>query len=128
MGYDATLLELVLEHFERSDRGKDDSITLPYTNIEKCFLQLNETYEGTILFYLISPNLFELIKHSDKFEYFREPQHKNINGRRFSLYGGLCGSVVIVDTLLYGKNYVWFMNRKQDSTPNTFLKHKLIIS
>lgn len=127
MGYDATLLELLLEHFERSDRGKDVNITLPYTNIEKCFLQLNEDYEGTIQVYLISPDLFELIRNSDKFEYISKTQHKSINGRRFILYGLLYGSAVIVDSSLYGHNYIWFANKIQDST-YTFLIHKLIIS
>lgn len=125
-GYEVTLLELLLEYFERSDRGEDASITLPYTNIEKCFLQLNETYDGAKI-YLISPDLFELIKYSDKFEYSQEPQHKSINGRRFTLYGVLYDAVIIVDSSLYGHNYIWFANRIQEST-NTFLKHKLIIS
>lgn len=127
MGYNATLLELLLEHFERSDRGEDASITLPYTNIEKMFLQLNETYEGTIQVYLISPDLFELIRNSDKFKYISEIQHKSINGKRFTLYGVLYGSAIIVDSSLYGRNYIWFANKIQDST-YTFLKHKLIIS
>lgn len=127
MGYDITLLELLLEHFEMSERGEDVSITLPYTNIEKCFLQLNETYEGTIQIYLISLDLFELIRHSDKFGYISEIQHKSINGRRFTLYGVLYGSAVIVDSSLYGKNYIWFANKIQESM-NTFLIHKLIIS
>lgn len=128
IGYEITLLELLLEYLEKSDRGEDVNITLPYTNIDKCFLQLDEAYEGTIRAYLISPDLFELIKYSDKFEYFTEPPHKSINGRRFTFYGMLYNiAAIIVDSSLYGHNYIWFANRIQGST-NIFLKHKLIIS
>ena len=124
MRNEITLIEILLELLEKSDKGEDVNITLLYTNIEKCFLQLTNN-EGPILVYLISSDLFELIKHLDKFEYYKEPQHKSINGRRFSLYGKFYGSVVIVDTSLYNHNYIWFVNKKQASI---YMKHKLIIS
>lgn len=124
MKYEITLIETLLKLFEKSDEGKKVSITLPYTNIEKCFLQLTNN-EGPILVYLMNSDLFELIKHTDKFEYYEEPQHKSINGRRFSLYGKFYGSAVIIDTSLHGHDYIWFVDKKQASI---YLKHKLIIS
>lgn len=118
------LLEISLESFETTNRGEDVNITLPYTKIEECFTSLNETYRE-ILAYLINPDLFELIKHSDKFEYYEEIQHKSIRGRRFTLYGKFCDSIVIVDTSLYNHNYIWFL---QSSNSGIQIKHKLIIS
>lgn len=127
MKYEITLIEILLELFEKSDEDKNVSITLPYTDIEKCFILLNEAYKE-IPAYLISQDLFELIKHSGEFEYYEELQHKSVDGRRFTLYGRFLGSVVIVDTSLKNHNYIWFVNRKQTSTPNIYIKHKLIIS
>ena len=64
-------IEALLEFFDNCDRAEDIEITLPCVNnlvkeIDNCFLHLNKK----IMFYLISPDLFELIKYH--INYYKE--------------------------------------------------------
>lgn len=64
----------LLEFFDNSDRAEDINITLPCVNnlvkeINNCFLHLDKK----IMFYLISPDLFELIKYH--VDYYKETQY-----------------------------------------------------
>ena len=118
----------LLEFFDNSDRAEDINITLPCVNnlvkeIDNCFLHLDKK----IMFYLISPDLFELIKYH--VDYYKETQYYYYGrGRRLSLPGTYHESEVIVDSSLTYHNYGWFISRS--ITPHTFIykKHKFIIS
>ena len=118
----------LLEFFDNSDRAEDINITLPCVNnlvkeIDNCFLHLDKK----IMFYLISPDLFELIKYL--VDYYTETQYYYYGrGRRLSLPGTYHESEVIVDSSLTYHNYGWFISRS--ITPHTFIykKHKFIVS
>ena len=118
----------LLEIFDNCDRAEDIEITLPCVNnlvkeIDNCFLHLNKK----IMFYLISPDLFELIKYH--VDYYKETQYYYYGrGRRLSLPGTYHESEVIVDSSLTYHNYGWFISRS--ITPHTFIykKHKFIVS
>ena len=118
---------VLLEFFDNSGRAEDIKITLPCVNnlvkeIDNCFLHLNKK----IMFYLISPDLFELIKYY--INYYKEIFYYFNNGRRLSLPGTYHRSKLIVDSYLTYHNYGWFISRY--ITPHTFFhkKHKFIIS
>ena len=117
----------LLEFFDNSGRAEDIKITLPCVNnlvkeIDNCFLHLNKK----IMFYLISPDLFKLIKYY--INYYKETLYYFNDGRRLFLPGTYHESEVIVDSSLTYHNYGWFISRS--ITPHTFIykKHKLIIS
>lgn len=118
----------LLEVFDNSYRAEDIKITLPCVNnlvkeIDNCFLHLDDR----VLIYLISPDLFELIKYH--VDYYKETQYYYYDrGRRLSLPGTYHRSKLIVDSSLTYHNYGWFMSRSM--TPHTFIykKHKFIIS
>lgn len=119
---------VLLEFFDNSDRAEDINITLPCVNnlvkeIDNCFLHLDDR----VLIYLISPDLFELIKYH--VDYYKETQYYYYDrGRRLSLPGTYHRSKLIVDSSLTYHNYGWFISRSM--TPHTFIykKHKFIIS
>ena len=120
-------IEALLEFFDNCDRAEDIEITLPCVNnlvkeIDNCFLHLNKK----IMFYLISPDLFELIKYH--INYYKEILYYFNDGRRLFLPGTYHESEVIVDSSLTYHNYGWFRSRY--ITPHTFFhkKHKFIIS
>ena len=117
----------LLEFFDNSGRAEDIKITLPCVNnlvkeIDNCFLHLNKK----IMFYLISPDLFELIKYH--INYYKEILYYFNDGRRLFLPGTYHESEVIVDSSLTYHNYGWFISRS--ITPHTFIykKHKFIVS
>ena len=117
----------LLEFFDNCDRAEDIEITLPCVNnlvkeIDNCFLHLNKK----IMFYLISPDLFELIKYH--INYYKETLYYFNDGRRLFLPGTYHESEVIVDSSLTYHNYGWFISRS--ITPHTFIykKHKFIVS
>ena len=117
----------LLEFFDNCDRAEDIEITLPCVNnlvkeIDNCFLHLNKK----IMFYLISPDLFELIKYH--INYYKEILYYFNDGRRLFLPGTYHESEVIVDSSLTYHNYGWFISIY--ITPHTFIhkKHKFIIS
>ena len=118
----------LLEFFDNSDRAEDINITLPCVNnlvkeIDNCFLHLDDR----VLIYLISPDLFELIKYH--VDYYEETQYYYYDrGRRLSLPGTYHRSKLIVDSSLTYHNYGWFISRS--ITPHTFIykKHKFIVS
>lgn len=118
----------LLEVFDNSYRAEDINIILPCVNnlvkeIDNCFLHLDDR----VLIYLISPDLFELIKYH--VDYYKETQYCYYDrGRRLSLPGTYHRSKLIVDSSLTYHNYGWFMSRSM--TPHTFIykKHKFIIS
>lgn len=116
----------LLEFFDNSDRAEDINITLHCVNnlvkeIDNCFLHLDKK----IMFYLISPDLFELIKYH--VDYYKETLYYFNDGRRLSLPGTYHESEVIVDSSLTYHNYGWFISRS--ITPHTFIykKHKFIL-
>lgn len=118
---------VLLEFFDNSGRAEDIKITLPCVNnlvkeIDNCFLHLNKK----IMFYLISPDLFELIKYH--INYYKEILYYFNDGRRLFLPGTYHESEVIVDSSLTYHNYGWFISRY--ITPHTFIhkKHKFIVS
>ena len=118
---------VLLEFFDNSGRAEDIKITLPCVNnlvkeIDNCFLHLNKK----IMFYLISPDLFELIKYH--INYYKEIFYYFNNGRRLSLPGTYHRSKIIVDSSLTYHNYGWFISGS--ITPHTFIckKHKFIVS
>ena len=120
-------IEALLEFFDNCDRAEDIEITLPCVNnlvkeIDNCFLHLDDR----VLIYLISPDLFELIKYY--INYYKEISYYFNNGRRLFLPGTYHESEVIVDSSLTYHNYGWFISRS--ITPHTFIykKHKFIIS
>ena len=117
----------LLEFFDNSGRAEDIKITLPCVNnlvkeIDNCFLHLNKN----IMFYLISPDLFKLIKYY--INYYKETLYYFNDGRRLFLPGTYHESEVIVDSSLTYHNYGWFISRS--ITPHTFIykKHKFIVS
>ena len=117
----------LLEFFDNCDRAEDIEITLPCVNnlvkeIDNCFLHLDDR----VLIYLISPDLFELIKYY--INYYKEIFYYFNDGRRLFLPGTYHESEVIVDSSLTYHNYGWFISRY--ITPHTFFhkKHKFIIS
>lgn len=117
----------LLEFFDNSGRAEDIKITLPCVNnlvkeIDNCFLHLDKK----IMFYLISPDLFELIKYY--INYYKEILYHFNDGRRLFLPGTYHESEVIVDSSLTYNNYGWFISRS--ITPHTFIykKHKFIVS
>ena len=117
----------LLEFFNNSGRAEDIEITLPCVNnlvkeIDNCFLHLDKK----IMFYLISPDLFELIKYY--INYYKEILYYFNDGRRLFLPGTYHRSEVIVDSSLTYHNYGWFISRS--ITPHTFIykKHKFIVS
>ena len=117
----------LLEFFDNSDRAEDINITLPCVNnlvkeIDNCFLHLDKK----IMFYLISPDLFELIKYH--INYYKEILYYFNDGRRLFLPGTYHESEVIVDSSLTYHNYGWFISGS--ITPHTFIckKHKFIVS
>lgn len=117
----------LLEFFNNSGRAEDIEITLPCVNnlvkeIDNCFLHLDKK----IMFYLISPDLFELIKYY--INYYKEILYYFNDGRRLFLPGTYHESEVIVDSSLTYHNYGWFISRS--ITPHTFIykKHKFIVS
>lgn len=117
----------LLEFFDNSGRAEDIKITLPCVNnlvkeIDNCFLHLNKN----IMFYLISPDLFKLIKYY--INYYKETLYYFNDGRRLFLPGTYHESEVIVDSSLTYHNYGWFISRY--ITPHTFIykKHKFIVS
>lgn len=119
---------VLLEFFDNSDRAEDINITLPCVNnlvkeIDNCFLHLDDR----VLIYLISPDLFELIKYH--VDYYKETQYYYYDrGRRLSLPGTYHRSKLIVDSSLTYHNYGWFISRSMK--PHTFIykKHKFIVS
>ena len=118
---------VLLEFFDNSGRAEDIKITLPCVNnlvkeIDNCFLHLDKK----IMFYLISPDLFELIKYH--INYYKEILYYFNDGRRLFLPGTYHESEVIVDSSLTYHNYGWFISGS--TTPHTFIckKHKFIIS
>ena len=118
---------VLLEFFDNSGRAEDIKITLPCVNnlvkeIDNCFLHLDDR----VLIYLISPDLFELIKYH--INYYKEILYYFNDGRRLFLPGTYHESEVIVDSSLTYHNYGWFISRY--ITPHTFFhkKHKFIIS
>ena len=118
---------VLLEFFDNFCRAEDIKITLPCVNylvkeIDNCFLHLNKK----IMFYLISPDLFELIKYH--INYYKKTLYYFNDGRRLFLPGTYHESEVIVDSSLTYHNYGWFISRY--ITPHTFFhkKHKFIIS
>lgn len=118
---------VLLEFFDNSGRAEDIKITLPCVNnlvkeIDNCFLHLNKK----IMFYLISPDLFELIKYH--INYYKEILYYFNDGRRLFLPGTYHESEVIVDSSLTYHNYGWFISGS--ITPHTFIckKHKFIVS
>lgn len=120
-------IEALLEFFDNSGRAEDIKITLPCVNnlvkeIDNCFLHLNKK----IMFYLISPDLFKLIKYY--INYYKETLYYFKDGRRLFLPGTYHESEVIVDSSLTYHNYGWFISRY--ITPYAFIykKHKFIIS
>ena len=117
----------LLEFFDNCDRAEDIEITLPCVNnldkeIDNCFLHLNKK----IMFYLISPDLFELIKYH--INYYKEILYYFNDGRRLFLPGTYHESEVIVDSSLTYHHYGWFISGS--ITPHTFIckKHKFIVS
>ena len=117
----------LLEFFDNSGRAEDIKITLPCVNnlvkeIDNCFLHLDDR----VLIYLISPDLFELIKYH--INYYKEILYYFNDGRRLFLPGTYHESEVIVDSSLTYHNYGWFISRY--ITPHTFIhkKHKFIVS
>ena len=117
----------LLEFFDNCDRAEDIEITLPCVNnlvkeIDNCFLHLNKK----IMFYLISPDLFELIKYH--INYYKEILYYFNDGRRLSLPGTYHRSKLIVDSSLTYHNYGWFIFGS--ITPYIFIykKHKFIVS
>lgn len=117
----------LLEFFDNSGRAENIEITLPCVNnlvkeIDNCFLHLDKK----IMFYLISPDLFELIKYY--INYYKEISYYFNNGRRLFLPGTYHESEVIVDSSLTYHNYGWFISGS--ITPHTFIckKHKFIVS
>lgn len=104
-------IRALLEFFDNSGRAEDIKITLPCVNnlvkeIDNCFLHLNKK----IMFYLISPDLFELIKYH--VDYYKETQYYYYGrGRRLSLPGTYHESEIIVDSSLTYHNYGWFISR-----------------
>ena len=121
-------IEALLEFFDNCDRAEDINITLPCVNnlvkeIDNCFLHLDDR----VLIYLISPDLFELIKYY--INYYKETQYYYYDrGRRLSLPGTYHRSKLIVDSSLTYHNYGWFISGS--ITPHTFIckKHKFIVS
>ena len=120
-------IRILLEFFDNSYRAEDINIILPCVNnlvkeIDNCFLHLDDR----VLIYLISPDLFELIKYH--VDYYKETQYYYYDrGRRLFLPGTYHESEVIVDSSLTYHNYGWFISRY--ITPHTFIqKHKFIIS
>ena len=118
---------VLLEFFDNSGRAEDIKITLPCVNnlvkeIDNCFLHLNKK----IMFYLISPDLFELIKYH--INYYKEILYYFNDGRRLFLPGTYHESEVIVDSSLTYHNYGWFISGS--ITPHTFIckKHQFIVS
>ena len=100
---------VLLEFFDNSGRAEDIKITLPCVNnlvkeIDNCFLHLNKK----IMFYLISPDLFELIKYH--INYYKEILYYFNDGRRLFLPGTYHESEVIVDSSLTYHNYGWFIS------------------
>ena len=120
-------MDHLLEFFDNSDRAEDINITLPCVNnlvkeIDNCFLHLDDR----VLIYLISPDLFELIKYH--INYYKEILYYFNGGRRLFLPGTYHESEVIVDSSLTYHNYGWFISIY--ITPHTFIhkKHKFIVS
>lgn len=117
----------LLEFFDNCDRAEDIEITLPCVNnlvkeIDNCFLHLDDR----VLIYLISPDLFELIKYH--INYYKETLYYFNDGRRLFLPGTYHRSKLIVDSSLTYHNYGWFISGS--ITPHTFIckKHKFIVS
>ena len=119
---------VLLEFFDNSDRAEDINITLPCVNnlvkeIDNCFLHLDDR----VLIYLISPDLFELIKYH--VDYYKETQYYYYDrGRRLSLPGTYHRSKLIVDSSLTYHNYGWFISRSMTLHTFIYKKHKFIIS
>lgn len=120
-------IEALLEFFDNCDRAEDINITLPCVNnlvkeIDNCFLHLDDR----VLIYLISPDLFELIKYY--INYYKKIFYYFNNGRKLSLPGTYHRSKLIVDSSLTYHNYGWFISGS--ITPHTFIykKHKFIVS
>ena len=119
---------VLLEFFDNCYRAEDINITLPCVNnlvkeIDNCFLHLDDR----VLIYLISPDLFELIKYH--VDYYKETQYYYYDrGRRLSLPGTYHRSKLIVDSSLTYHNYGWFIFGS--ITPYIFIykKHKFIVS
>ena len=109
----------LLEFFDNSYRAEDINITLPCVNnlvkeIDNCFLHLDDR----VLIYLISPDLFELIKYH--VDYYKETQYYYYDrGRRLSLLGTYHRSKLIVNSSLTYYNYGWFISRY--ITSHTFI-------
>lgn len=119
---------VLLEFFDNSNRAEDINITLPCVNnlvkeIDNCFLHLDDR----VLIYLISPDLFELIKYH--VDYYKETQYYYYDrGRRLSLPGTYHRSKLIVDSSLTYHNYGWFISRSMTLHTFIYKKHKFIIS
>lgn len=116
----------LLEFFDNSGRAEDIKITLPCVNnlvkeIDNCFLHLDKK----IMFYLISPDLFELIKYY--INYYKEILYHFNDGRRLFLPGTYHESEVIVDSSLTNHNYGWLILSKNRMMPS-YTKHKFILS
>lgn len=129
MGNELDDIGVLLEFLGNSDRAEDINITLPYSNnflkeVDNCFARLKNF--GIVVVYLISPDLFEIIEHSDNYTKFEKIQYYYDSGRRLSLPGKYFGSRVIVDSSLISHNYGWIVYTKTHSF--IYTKHKLIIS
>lgn len=118
----------LLKFFDNSYRAEDINIILPCVNnlvkeIDNCFLRLDDR----VLIYLISPDLFELIKYH--VDYYKETQYCYYDrGRRLSLPGTYHRSKLIVDSSLTYYNYGWFISRSMTLHTFIYKKHKFIIS
>lgn len=117
---------ILLAYLNSSNRTEDINITLPYSNnlleeIDNCFVQL-----GKILVYQISPDLFEIIRHSKNYEGYKETLCYYDSGRKISLSGKYLGSRVLIDSALTYHNSGWLVSIK--SYPFKYTKHRLIIS
>lgn len=120
---------VLLEFLGNSDRAENINITLPYSNnflkkVDSCFARLKNC--GIVVVYLISPDLFKIIEHSDNYTKLERIQYYYDLGRKLSLPGKYFGSRVIVDSSLIGHNYGWLLYAKTHSF--IYTKHKLIIS
>lgn len=122
-------IQVLLEFLGNSYRAEDINITLPYSNnflkeVDNCFIQLKSF--GIVVVYLIGPDLFEIIEHSDNYTKFERIQHYSNLGKRLSLTGKYFESGIIVDSSLKSHNYGWLV--RTNTPPLVYTKHKFIVS
>lgn len=122
-------IQVLLEFLGNSDRAGDINITLPYSNnflkeVDNCFIQLKSF--GIVVVYLIGPDLFEIIEHSNNYTKFERIQYHSILGKRLSLPGKYFESRILVDSSLESRNYGWLVCTNTPSL--VYTKHKFIVS